>query len=399
MMVSQWLVLAGVVTAMHVGKLPPAIPVLVDTLGLTLIQGGFLLSIIQLAGMSLGAIAGTVADRLGPRRMMLTGLVLLAAGSGLGAAAPVPSVLLWTRALEGIGFLLAVLPVPVLLRRHVTVPGELRKALGFWGAYMPIGTATALLMGPWVYATVGWRVAWLMLALGVLVCAFVVWRLVPADVAQTPGAVGVSRASQVVRDLVGGLRQTLTARGPWLVALAFLAYSGQWLAVVGFLPTLYTLAGWPVLWIGPLTALAAGANLLGNIGAGRLLARGIPPSHLLWVGYGVMAVGAFLTFSGLAHPVVQYGAVVVFSSVGGLIPGTLFVMAVQLAPNSHTVTTTVGWVQQLSSLGQFASPPFVAWMAATSGGWHWTWMFNLLCCAGGAILALLLQRLWRLRAH
>ena len=74
------IVLVGVVSALHVGKLPPAIPVLAEGLGLTLVQGGFLLSIIQLAGMAMGAVAGTLADRLGPRRIMLLGLTLLAGG-------------------------------------------------------------------------------------------------------------------------------------------------------------------------------------------------------------------------------------------------------------------------------------------------------------------------------
>ena len=38
------------------------------------------------------------------------------------------------------------------------------------------------------------------------------------------------------------LVQTLSAPGPWLVALSFAAYSSQWLAVIGFLPAIYTQA-------------------------------------------------------------------------------------------------------------------------------------------------------------
>ena len=43
-------ILAGVVAALHIGKLPPAIPVLRDALGLTLVQAGFLLSLVQRTG-------------------------------------------------------------------------------------------------------------------------------------------------------------------------------------------------------------------------------------------------------------------------------------------------------------------------------------------------------------
>src|SRR4051795_13666383 len=77
-------ILAGVVAALHVGKLPPAIPVLRDALGLTLVQAGFLLSLVQLAGMTLRVVFGVVADSLGSRLSMTLGLLLLAVVSALG---------------------------------------------------------------------------------------------------------------------------------------------------------------------------------------------------------------------------------------------------------------------------------------------------------------------------
>ena len=47
-------VAVGVACALHIGKLPVAIPPLQAALGLSLVQAGFLLSLVQLAGMSLG---------------------------------------------------------------------------------------------------------------------------------------------------------------------------------------------------------------------------------------------------------------------------------------------------------------------------------------------------------
>jgi len=70
-----------------------------------------------------------------------------------------------------------------------------------------------------------------------------------------------------------------------------------------------------------------------------------------------------------------------------VIPGTLFSLAVRLAPSDDTVATTVGWMQQWSSIGQFAGPPLVAWMAATTGGWQWTWVVTGSFCVLGWWLA------------
>lgn len=386
-------VAVGVTCALHVGKLPVAIPVLREGLGLTLVQAGFLLSLVQLAGMTLGLVVGLMADRFGARRVMLTGLGLLASGSALGALAPDVEMLLATRVLEGMGFLLAVLPAPGLLRQRVHHGPTLSRSLGWWGAYMPLGTALALLLGVPLLSAVGWRWAWALLAGLSLLAAAGVARQVPPDepVGPAPGALpGVSM-------LGPRLKRTLSASSPWLMALAFFLYSGQWLAVVGFLPTIYHQAGYPDAMVALLSALAAGINMLGNIGAGWLLARGARPGAVLSLAYVAMGVGAGVAFGAVGHPVWQYIAVLVFSGVGGLIPGTLFGLVVKLAPSSETVSTTVGWMQQFSALGQFLGPPIVAWVATATGGWQWTWLVTGASSLLGLMLAGRLQAAWQMQ--
>jgi MFS family permease len=385
-------VAVGVTCALHVGKLPVAIPVLRESLGLSLVQAGFLLSLVQLAGMTLGLLVGLMADRLGPRRVMLAGLLLLAAGSALGALAPDVSVLLATRVLEGMGFLLAVLPAPGLLRQRVQHAPTLSRSLGWWGAYMPLGTALALLLGVPLLSAVGWRWAWLLLALLSLLAAAGLARWVAPDAQALAFA-----APQGNTALGPRLRRTLRAPGPWLVALAFFLYSGQWLAVVGFLPTIYHQAGYTGAAVASLSALAAGINMAGNIGAGWWLAHGAKPGVVLTLAYLAMGAGAGVAFGAEGHPVLQYLAVLVFSGVGGLIPGTLFGLAVKLAPDNDTVSTTVGWMQQFSALGQFLGPPVVAWVATVAGGWHWTWVVTGASSLLGVMLAGRLQAAWRAR--
>jgi MFS transporter, CP family, cyanate transporter len=380
-------ILAGVAAALHVGKLPPALPVLQQQLGITLLQAGFLLSLVQLAGMTLGLAVGLAADGLGLRRSMVAGLLVLTAASTLGGWADSASSLLALRAVEGLGFLLASMPAPSLIR--LLVPRDrIDRMLGLWGAYMPFGTAMALLCGPLAIGLAGWQGWWWMLAL--LSFAMAVWlmRAVPADHAPAAGR----RQAWPAR-----LRETLGAPGPWLVALGFAMYSGQWLAVVGFLPSIYAQAG-IAGWTGAvLTALAAAVNIAGNVVSGRLLQRGARPQVLLCTGYVAMGLGALLAFVPVpAMPVaVKYAAVLVFSMVGGMIPGTLFSLSVRLAPSAGTVSTTVGFMQQWSALGQFAGPPLVAWVAHRAGGWHWTWAVTGAFSVLGIGVAMLVGRALR----
>ncbi len=382
----------GVCAALHVGKLAPAIPALRDALGLSLVQAGFLLSLVQAAGMTLGVAFGAVADGLGARRSMLLGLAVLALASALGGTATGVGALLALRAVEGFGFLLVVLPAPGLVRALVA-PQQVNRMMGWWGAYMPLATALALLLGPLCIAALGWRAWWWLLAALSVAMAVVLSRHVPAAKATRSDAA----ASPVGMAWPQRLRLTLAAPGPWLVALTFAMYSGQWLAVIGFLPVIVAQAGIPAAATGVLTAVAAAANMLGNIASGRLLQRGVPASRLLAIGFIVMALGAAATFAGAdgggLPPALRYAAVLLFSGVGGLIPGTLFSLAVRVAPGAHTLSTTVGWVQQWSSLGQFAGPPLVAWVASAAGGWQFTWLATGACSLAGLALVVLLARL------
>lgn len=363
-------ILAGVTAALHIGKIPPAIPVLQQALGLTLVEAGFLLSMVQLAGMLLGVLLGVAVDGLGLRRSMLIGQLTLCAASLAGIWARAPADLLVLRAVEGLGFLLVVLAAPSLIRQLVPAR-QLPSFLGLWGAYMPAGAALALLCGPLFMAAWGWQAWWGLL--GALSAAMALWLVlgVPGAVAAPAGPAGAVPESWAQR-----LRVTLASSGPWLVALAFAMYSSQWLAVVGFLPAVYAQAGVGAVAAGALTALVCAMNIIGNVAAGRWLLRGLAAQRLLFWGFGSMALTAFLTFSPLLGeaPLLRYAAVLLFSAAGGMVPGTLFSLVVRLAPSAQTVSTTMGWVQQCSATGQFLGPPLVAWVAAQAGGWHATWV-------------------------
>jgi len=378
------IVLAGVCAALHVGKLPSALPVLQEALNITLVQAGFLLSAVQVASMTLGLAVGLSADSLGLRRSMLFGLGLLSLASISGGFVADASGLLVLRGLEGLGFLLVVMPAPALIRR--TVEGsQLNGRMGWWGTYMPTGNALAFLLGPWVIAGLNWAAWWWLLG-AVAACAGVaVWLCVP-DV--QPPAQAANAASQA---WTKRLALTLQSRGPWLVALTFAVYASQWLAVVGFLPTVYAELGLTAATAGVLSACVALANVSGNILSGRLLQRGWPAQRLLSIGFASMTLGAIGAYAvwqgeGLSTPL-RFASVVMFSAVGGLIPGTLFSCALRLAPSEGTVSTTVGFMQQLSAMGQFLGPPLVAWVAAIAGGWQWTWAVTATLSLAGGVLA------------
>ena len=370
-------VLAGIVAAMHVGKVAPAIPVLQAELGLTLVQAGWLLSLSQMAGMLSAVLIGMVADGMGLRRSLLTGLTLLGLLSLLTGLANSAPQLLVMRAIEGAAILMVIVPGPALLRTLVD-PTRLSSAMGFWGTFMPTGTAAALLLGPPLMAHAGWSTWWTALGgLALLMAAVFAWG-VPQ---------GASRAFQLdSRRLIAVWRTPQV----WRVALAFACYSGQWLVVIGFLPTLLQSGGTSAAAAGTMAAIASAANIAGNLMGGRLLQRGVPSQKVLTIGFSAMAIGAFVVFATPpTTPVaIKLAAVLVFSGVGGMIPGSLFSLAVKAAPSDDTASTALGWTTQMSMLGQFCMPPVVAALATAHGGWGLSWVVTGALCFVGVFLTL-----------
>lgn len=381
----MFLVLTGVCAALHIWKVPPALPAMQRELGLDLVQSGFLLSSVQMAGMLLGLLIGLVSERVGLRRCILIGLGILSLTSLAAPFFDHGSLILLSRAVEGCGFLMVVLPVPALIKR-TTDAAMLSRIMGLWGCYMPAGAVLMLWAGAAWLSAGSWRVLWLALAALTFTILLLTLWLVPRDPAR---AVPVSAARPVLALL---LRETLGSGRVWLVALSFGVYAAQWAAVVGFMPTIYNQADISVAVAGLLTAVIAGGNVIGNLGAGRLLHAGMAAHRLLQIGFLSM-MGAAVAAFGLTQDItVQFVAVLLFSITGGLIPATLFFLAVTVAPSPQTTSSSVGWVQQCSSLGQFLGPPVVAWTVKMLGGWQWAWVATAGFAIAGLLMSLRLAR-------
>ncbi|CAM3723791.1 CynX/NimT family MFS transporter [Castellaniella denitrificans] len=377
-----FLVLVGMCAALHIWKVPPALPQLQAEFRLSLVESGFLLSAVQLGGLILGLPIALVAERIGLRRCILAGLAILAAASTLGAWLDSSLLVLLFRAAEGCGVLMVAMPIPALIRRLVP-PDRLSRIMGLWGSYMPLGTVIILLAGSWILSLGSWQLLWSLLAALTLCCLLLTLRLVPPD----PVAAGGPPRDSLARMA----RMTLGSASVWLVALIFGLYAGQWMAVIGFLPTIYAAQGIGGTTAGLLTAIVAGANAIGNLSAGRLLHHGVAGWQLLVTGLATMILCAWAAFGAGLPATGQFVAVLMFSMVGGLVPTTLFVLGLTLAPSPQTASTTIGWMQQCSSLGQFVGPPFVAWVVNRAGGdWQWTWTATAAFAATGIVLAVLI---------
>ena len=85
-----WIILAGYLAAMHVGKLSAVIPILKQDLGLSFTQTGFSLSLVQGAGMLFALCIGAFSEKVSLKRCLILALIILGLSSIAGSGFSMP---------------------------------------------------------------------------------------------------------------------------------------------------------------------------------------------------------------------------------------------------------------------------------------------------------------------
>ena len=372
-----WVVFAaGLAAGACMSKVPPALPALRGDLSVSIVESGFVHTVMYAVGAAAGAFGGAVADRFGQKRFALVGLGFMAAGGFAGATAPGYPTLLFSRFLEGVGFiLLTVSAAPLLV--SATLPKDRPAAFSLWSCYMPTGGTLILLLAPLALASLGWRSLWIGVALYTLACAVLLARWVPAP--QFGGGIASFRL----------LRDSLGRPGLLLLAAAFMCYVGQWISVMTWLPTFVIgerAAGEAAAAL--LTAAFVAANIPGNLLGGLLLRRGLRRHHILALGAAAMGVSSIALLSSAVHDGLRLAALLVFSLLGGVVPACVFSGVAIHARSAQHAGTANGMIMQASHLSQFAVPIAVAWVATRLGGWGASLGVMLALSAAGVLAGL-----------
>jgi cyanate permease len=374
----------GLVAGAYMTKVPPALPVLRAELGLTLVESGLIVTTFSVLGMLVGMLAGMVCDRLGRTRLALAGLAVMAAGGVLGASAHGFGALLFSRFVEGVGFIFFAVPAPALMTSLSDGPADRAKALGIWSAYMPTGGTLGLLVAPPIIGVAGWRGFWLALSAAAVGAALAFARAVPPS---APAQVSSLRL----------VAESITRSGNVAMALLFACYVAQWTSIMVWLPTFLTEQGSSASAAAMATALMVLVNAPGNLAGGWLLARGVPRGPLVVAASAVAALCELGMFATVLPGGLRFALVLVFSLCAGVIPASIFAGLPVHARSPQHIATGNGMVLQFSNLGQFLGPLIIAWLASRFGGWQASLWALLAFAVAGAACGFALARIERRR--
>ena len=263
------LLLFSIAAPLNQFKVPPIIPVLMTSLGLSVSGAGMLMSVYAVTGLILAIPSGFILQRVGFR---ITGLIAggsIVIGSVLGALSATTGTLLVSRVIEGAGTGFMAVLAPALIAQWF-VASRRGTAMGIWSAWVPIGSAVTLIVAPPLAQAYGWRAVWwfgAIYALAVTVLYLVVVRPAPLDGVPAPAdghPAGASVSS----------KQVLRNRNIWLLAAAFAGFIAVVIGSSTYLPTfLATKRGIPLSQAALLAAIPTLVTIFSAPGGGILSDR------------------------------------------------------------------------------------------------------------------------------
>lgn len=386
-----WIILAGYLAAIHIGKLSVVLPILQKELHLTLTQAGLSISIVQGAGMLFALAIGAFSEKLGLKRCLIGGLTILGTSSIAGFWIDNIAMLYFFRFTEGIGFLTISLCAPAILKR-ISQPETISFKMGLWSSYMGLGVSIAVFTIPFILEFLSWQQIWVILGLLCFISALLIQLFLSLDTTSSTVQTSVSSTQSSLSQIIG---TTLTHPPIICLALVFACYASQWTSVTSFLPSLYVENGLSLKMTGLLVSLVVVANLGGTFGAGMLLQKGWTTQMLLTIGFVGMFVTSILTFttnSWLPFEI-QFLNAVLFSMIGGVIPTTIFSMTLHYAPFTSAAAASMGLVIQCSALVQFFVPPLSAAFVSATHTWaSMSIVTSILCFIALSILFIFFKR-------
>ena len=225
------LVLARLALGVQYQTAGSVVPFLVHEFAIDFAAAGALVGLYWLPGLAIALPSGFIGRRFGERRVVLAGLLLLAAGSLLSGMASGHSMFATGRLVSGAGAALLFALLMKMVSDWVEGP-HLFVGMSVLIVGWPVGIAAArATLGPLAMAVGSWRAALFAGAAFVAVAAATFALLYPRDRVVAPGADASTGPNKVA----------LSAREVWLVSVAGMAWmfiNGAYLVLVTFGPIL-----------------------------------------------------------------------------------------------------------------------------------------------------------------
>lgn len=369
-MPSNTLVLIATLTvqslaAMALLTLPVVAPAVALSLGISAAYAGLYVAIVYAGAMAASLMAGALVRRFGAIRASQVALGFCALGLFL-CAIPSPACMVLGALLIGMGYG-PITPASSHLLARTTPAHRMSVVFSLKQTGVPLGGLLAGLIVPGLAGWTSWQIAFVIVGIGCLLCAFVVQPLYPGlDSDRDPG-----QRLSFGTGLSGPLRLVFNHRSLTVLAAVSFLFSIVQLSLTTYLVTfLHEDLGMGLIKAGAMLAVAQAAGVAGRLLWGYVSDRFLGATRTLIVltlMIGVCAVMApFLKY-------IDYDAVIVLllllfgaSAVGW--NGVYLAEVARQAPQGMASMATGGTLS-MTFLGVVVGPPIFGLIAGVTGSY------------------------------
>ena len=344
---------AGFVTAFGAHGVAAGLGATGEDIGLDLLRIGALIAIYDLAEVFLKPVFGSLADRVGPKPVIVVGLLAFGVVSLIGLWSSSAVALALARLGQGAAAS-AFSPASSATVARLAAPGAKGKYFGRYGSWKGLGYTLGPLLGAALIFTGGFELLFACLsALAILTAVWVAIAL--------PRIEPLPRPRYTVTDL---FRQT-TERGFLIPTLVLAASTGALGAAIGFLPALASTQGAPLAASIAIASVLALSSALTQPWAGKLRdgAR-ITDRAAMRIGLAFIAAG--ITLAALYPALVGlYGASLLLGVGIGIATPFAFAYLADTTPTER-MGRTMGTAELGRELGDAGGPLLVGTIAVAT---------------------------------
>lgn len=344
---------AGFVTAFGAHSIAAGLGASSDDIGLDLLRLGALLAIYDLAEVFLKPVFGSIADRIGPKPVIVVGLLAFGFVSLVGVWSSSTVALAIARLGQGAAAS-AFSPASSATVARLAGAGSKGRYFGRYGSWKGLGYTLGPLLGAALIFLGGF--ALLFVCLSAVAIATAVWVAIAL-----PRVEPLPRPRYTIADLA---RQT-TARGFLVPTLVLAASTGALGAAIGFLPALASSHDAPLFASIAIASVLALTSALTQPFAGRLRDSGrLSDRAGMTLGVEIVAAGILLAAFWPSLPVL-YGAAALLGVGIGLATPFAFAHLADTTPPER-MGRTMGTAELGRELGDAGGPLLVGGVAVAA---------------------------------
>lgn len=319
------------------------------SVGMTEEKAPLLMSVYMLSCLVFSIPAGLVVEKASTKRVLALSAGLAAIGSGLGAYLGNASGLLASRGLEGMGFVLMCIAIPVAVTKY-TDPKNLGVVMGACSIWVSLGSIFALNTVPALSRSYNWQGIWWIYAGMTLAIVAVFYVLFGVDPDRVEGAQSSASREDVPQR---SFKEAFQNKNLLLPSIGFLTFNFNMMAMFTFFPVFAQSSG--LMDVGKASFLASFPMILSLVSApvfGRLSDKvGHKSLYMLTILGG--GVGVALMFV-KSMAVIWIGAITL-GLVGTATPSLIFSSVGKLIPSHDLIAKSNGIVVLLQNAGLFLS--------------------------------------------